>query len=111
MDIQISAYPHTRVIAIAGVIDSMTQEELAGWFTQQIEQGATNLVLDMSRVDFMSSAGLRLMLQVVKVLRGRGGDLRLAAAQPPVAKMLEVCGFDCLLEVFPSVEAAVDSFG
>lgn len=110
MDALVYPYPHARVIMVIGVIDAMTQEDLAALINRQVREGAANLVLDLGQVNFMSSAGLRVMIQAVKILRDQNGDLRLAAPQPPVAKMLDLCGMDCLLEVYPSVEEAVRSF-
>ena len=110
MDILVKSYPNALVISVVGVIDSLTQEEVEAVFNLYIQKEATNLVLDLSQVDFMSSAGLRLMVQTARDLRRQGGDLRLAAAQAPVQHMLEVAGFTTFLKVFPTVAEAVASY-
>jgi stage II sporulation protein AA (anti-sigma F factor antagonist) len=59
----------------------------------------------------MSSSGVRVLLSMVKKGRELGGDLRLAAAQPGAQRTLEISGLVRVLNVYPSVEEAVRSFG
>ena len=74
------------------------------------QQGASQLVADLSQVEFMSSAGLRAILAALKEARQHGGDLRLAAAQPGVEKILKISGFTSILKAYPSVDEALSSF-
>jgi anti-anti-sigma factor len=59
----------------------------------------------------MSSAGLRALLATLKEARHQRGDFRLAAVQDNVRQVLEMSGFTGIFQVFPTVEAAVTSFG
>ena len=98
------------VIAVAGSIDGMTATALITSFRQQVSGGNIRIVSDFAAVDYTSSAGLRALLETVKETRQQGGDLRLAAVQPDVLRVLELSGFTHILKLFPDVEAAVASF-
>ena len=98
------------VIAIAGSIDGMTAGTLVSSFREQVAGGHVRIVTDFTAVDYTSSAGLRALLETVKETRQQGGDLRLAAVQPDVLRVLELSGFTHILKLFPDVETAVASF-
>lgn len=98
-------------VHISGSVDTLTAEDLQRVFTREVEAGHRNLVADYGAVDYTSSAGLRVLLATVKSTRSRGGDLRLAAANPEVLKVLELSGFTGILKVCKTVDDAVASFG
>ena len=98
------------VLSPQGSIDAMTVGECAQFFTRQMEKGKIHLIVDLGGVDFMSSAGLRLLLQAAKDARQKGGDLRLAGASPAVEKMLKLSGFPSILKIFSLVDQAVESY-
>jgi anti-anti-sigma factor len=110
MDIMLNQLGETTVVSISGSIDALTAPDVMNFLHSKIAGGQHRLVLDLSRVDFMSSAGLRVILAALKSSRQEGGDLRLAAAQPGVEKILKMSGFTNILKAFPSVDEAVDSY-
>ena len=67
----------------------------------------TGLVLDFSRVDYISSMGLRVLLMAAKQLRARNARIAVAALQPVVAEIFGIARFNHVLEVFPDVRAAL----
>lgn len=111
MDIQVKQIDQTAVVSIAGSIDSLTAGEVTSFLSEQIGAGYRQLVADLSQVDFMSSAGLRAILTILKQSRQEGGDLRLAGAQAGVEKTLKISGFTSILKTYPTVDEAVASFG
>lgn len=68
------------------------------------------MVADLSQVDFISSAGLRAVMSATKDTRKQGGDFRLAAPRPGVAKVLRISGFISILKTFSTVAEATGSF-
>jgi len=88
----------------------MTAPDLVGSFRAQVSGGNIQIVGDFARVEYTSSAGLRALLETVKETRQHGGDLRLAAVQPEVLRVLELSGFTHILKLFPDIESAVASF-
>jgi len=111
MEIQFERYQQTLVISLAGSLDALTADQAWGTIGTQLNGGEPQVVLDLGQVGFMSSSGIRMLLEMLKQSRGMGGDLRLAAVQPGVQRILEISGLARLLKIYPSVEEAVRSFG
>jgi anti-anti-sigma factor len=98
------------VVNVTGSVDGITAGDLLERLTSIFEQGRHQLVASLAGVDYTSSAGLRAVLTVMKEARTRGGDLRLAAVRPPVARVLDLAGFSGILKIFDDVDQAVGSF-
>ena len=68
--------------------------------------GATNIVLDMSRVQIVPSLGLGLLLTLMKKYKERGQHVKLAAVQPQVRTAMAITKLDQILDLYDTVEAA-----
>ena len=110
MEIQSNTVKDVTVVSINGSLDALTAPELARHLSNQIAKGHVQLVADLAELEYTSSAGLRAILGAVKEARQQGGDLRLAAAQPEVGKLLNLSGFTSILKVFPELDPAVASY-
>jgi anti-anti-sigma factor len=110
MEIHAERVEGAMVVAVSGSVDTLTAGEVSDSIANQIDNGYNRVVLDMSGVDFMSSAGLRAILSVLKQSRQLGGDLYIAAARPGVDKVLNISGFTSILKAFPSVDLALAEF-
>lgn len=98
------------VVSIQGSIDSLNADHLTEAFNVQLAGGGVRLVADFGGVHYTSSAGLRSLLTAVKDSRRKGGDLRIAAVQPEVERVLSLSGFTSIIKTFPSVALAVASY-
>lgn len=98
------------VIAVTESVDALTAPELTRLLSDQIAGGHRNLVVDLTGVLFMSSAGLRTLLGGVKESRTHGGDLRIASTNPGIDKVLKMSGFNNVAKVFISCADALASF-
>ncbi len=110
MDISIAQQRDVTVVSVSGSLDALTAERLVAAFGEQMASGNTRLVAQCAELEYTSSAGLRVLLATIKETRQRGGDLRLAAVQDKVRRVLELSGFTGILQCFPDVDAAVNSF-
>ena len=68
------------------------------------------LVLDFSRVSYISSMGLRILLMAAKQLRAHDVRIAVAALQPVVTEIFDIARFNHVLEVFPTVRAALEQW-
>jgi anti-anti-sigma factor len=66
------------------------------------------VVLDFADVEYISSAGLRVLMIAAKQMRARDAKIAVAALQPMVAEIFAISRFDRVLEVFPSVRSALE---
>ncbi|MEY2873836.1 MAG: hypothetical protein RLZZ373_1207 [Pseudomonadota bacterium] len=111
MEVTATHHAHVTVLAIAGSVDSLTADKLTAALTGHVGAGQVRLVADFSAVDYTSSAGLRSLLGALKDSRRLGGDLRLAAVQPSVLRVLSISGFAGIIKIFDDVASAVASYG
>lgn len=110
MQITISEQDGVAVVALVGSLDALTADTLTAALEAQTRAGQTRFVAALAGLDYTSSAGLRVLLATVRDARRRGGDLRLAAVQERVQRVLELSGFTSILRSFPDVPGAVASF-
>ncbi len=110
MELKTESRGNTLVLVVSGSLDALTAPELGDAISTQLRDGNHNLVADLAQLEYTSSAGLRVMLNGVKEARQKGGDLRLAAIQPNVKKVLDLSGFMSIMKTFPDVDDAVASF-
>ncbi len=110
MDISVQQSDQISIVSIAGSIDALTADQITGCIDEQISSGEKHLVLDLSEVEFMSSAGLRAILGALKETRRKGGDLYLAGAQVGVDRVLKMSGFSKILKTYDSVDNALAQF-
>ena len=98
------------IVTAVGNIDAMTAGEVTSFMLEQVSAGHYQLVFNMAGVGYLSSAGLRMMVAVLKQARAEKGDLRLAAIDPDVMKVLQMSGFVKILDHYATVGDAVASY-
>lgn len=111
MQIHSERQQQVLVISLAGSLDALSADEAQGTIAAQLNGEPQRVVLDLGCVDFMSSSGIRMLVETLKQSRGNGGDACLAAAHPGIQRTLEIAGLARLVKTYPSVEEAVRSFG
>lgn len=95
------------VASAAGQINSANAAELERQLLEWVEEGERKWVLDMSGVEYISSAGLRVVLLLAKRLKQNSGHLVLCSLQPHVLEVFDISGFLSILDVADTREAAV----
>ena len=101
-----AAMDEFRIVRPKGRLDGTTGILFEQDVQQEIDAGHTELVVDMSQLEYISSAGLRALLVVAKKLKAAGGRMALCALRKPVKEIFDVTGYTTLLDVFPTKDAA-----
>lgn len=111
MRIAIEGASHGALAAVAvrGEIDIRSAPDLRAWLGRAVDEGATQLVLDLSGVEFMDSSGLGVLVGVHKRLARIGGRLRVVGVSAPVARLLAVTGLTRVFDVRDSTGTALVS--
>jgi anti-sigma B factor antagonist len=98
------------LIEVEGRIDHSTAPAFGSALLPHVD-GCTGedkkLLLDLSKVNYMSSAGLRVLMIAAKGCRKQDGRMVLAALQPTVQEVFKIGRFDMVLETFPTVRDAL----
>jgi anti-sigma B factor antagonist len=111
MNISITEYPDCDVINASGRVDSFTAPRLAEAFQSIIDKGRCKLVFDMSTIDYISSAGLRVMIDVQKNCKSSNhGELKLVGVPRRVSETLELAGFVPLFKFYNDLDLAISDF-
>ena len=84
-------------IALEGRLDTMTSPELEAELNKSLG-GAETLIMDFSKLDYISSAGLRVLLSAHKVMNARGG-MKVTGVNEIVREVFEVTGFADILNI------------
>src|SRR5262249_12780114 len=98
-------------LRVAGRLDAYWADHLAGALQDAVRGGADRIRVDLSEVNFLSSAGLRALLQCYQQLRAIQGSFAVCRPSAPVREVLEMAGFDALLvtEDSPAAATAVEA--
>lgn len=110
MKLSAQTYADTVVVMPFGRLDHDHCEDFRAGLQPHLEGAARagrGIVLDLSGLDYVSSAGLRCFMLAAKQAGGQGGRIVLAAPHPVVAEIFHISRFDMLFEIFPSVREAL----
>jgi len=110
--VQVTAERHADVlvVAVTGRIDYMNAEEFKSALQPHLANcvaGGDKVVLDLSRLEYVSSAGLRVLMIAAKDVRPRKGRLVAVALQPVVREIFEISRFTLVFDIFDSVQDAL----
>ncbi|HBC88462.1 MAG TPA: hypothetical protein DCZ94_16055 [Lentisphaeria bacterium] len=95
------------VLELQGRLDSFSSHDTDRQVTKLIDDGVLKIVLDLSGLEYVSSAGLRVVLSAAKRIRQAQGKMVLACPAPQVKKVLDVAGFSTILPIFATMDEAV----
>jgi anti-sigma B factor antagonist len=101
--------PTASVLKIHGYIDTSTANELQETLERCLADGQVQLLLDMSEVDYVSSAGWGIFISIVRGARDRGGDLCLVGMQAEVQDVFELLEFRSILDAYPTLKDALST--
>lgn len=110
VDVNVSDLENATLVEVMGRIDSMTANQFGEGICSPIDAGYVNIVLDLSGVEYMSSAGLREIVTALKKAKRAGGDIRIAQPSDRVLEVLEMAGLDTIVQIFPTQVEALGSY-
>jgi len=111
MDINIDEHPDALVVSVAGRIDASNSPEIEKEIATHTAAVQTVVVLDLKGMEYMSSAGLRVVLISAKNLKAKGQDLFITGLQGSVKDVFELSGFYSIFKIFQTVEEALSAIG
>jgi anti-sigma B factor antagonist len=110
MEIAVSDAGEVKVVRIEGKLDTQSSPDAQTQLTQLIAQGATKLVVNFEKLDYISSAGLRILLAAAKQLKGNSGELRICSLNEVVQEVFDISGFTTILTVTKTEPEALEGF-
>lgn len=110
LTIAIHSYKRVDVLEASGRVDSSNSAELETALQGLMDNGRYQLVLDLSKIDYMSSAGLRAIVSALRTCKKSSGDVRLSNPSERVKEVLRLAGLESMFQAFDDQTAAVGSF-
>jgi anti-anti-sigma factor len=97
------------LLGLVGRLDSGTSPQMEEKVVALLNGGAKQVVVDFARLDYISSAGLRVLLMAAKKLKASGGVIALCALKPHIREVFDIAGFTAMFPIHDSAEQAVRS--
>ena len=95
------------VLPLKGEIDLHVSPSVTASLNAMIEKKPRRLVVDLSDVTYIDSAGLAALIQAMQKVEGYGGKFLLAGLQETVRSIFEISRLDQVFQIFPDVHAAL----
>jgi anti-sigma B factor antagonist len=98
-------------LELSGQLDAHTAPVFERFLEERVRgRGKQKLVLDFTRLDYISSAGLGVLMGLIEEVRSNGGDMRLANLPEKIFHVLDLLGFPVVFQIFKTRDEAVNSF-
>ena len=97
----------THVVSVCGEIDLFTAPEFKQRMSAPIDEGRSNLVVDLSKTTFIDSSSLGVLIGAHRRLKLRGGELLVVCSNDAIAKTFKITGLDGVFTIAPTIEAAL----
>jgi anti-sigma B factor antagonist len=110
MNIEVRELKHVSVVKVSGRVDSSTAPELDKSLQDLLDAERNHIALDLQETEYMSSAGLRVLVATHKAAKKSGGGLCLAQPSARVREVLDLAGLMPVFDVYPDLVEAVGSF-
>jgi len=99
------------VLRVSGYVDTTTSPDLERRLQALLREKRYHVVVDLAKVEYISSAGWGIFISEIREIREQGGDLKLSGMIPDVREVFDLLEFENILQSYPDAELAVASFG
>ncbi|MGI6711867.1 MAG: STAS domain-containing protein [Bacillota bacterium] len=99
MKITKSTRGNITTLALQGRLDTLTSTQLANELSAIFEGGAVNLVFDFTALEYISSAGLRVLLTAQKKVNALGTEMKITGANETVKEIFDITGFSGIMNI------------
>ena len=110
MEISITESGDVRILSFQGNLDTNTSPDAENEINGLIEAGAQKLLVNFENLDYISSAGLRILLATAKKLKVSQGDLKICCLNETVQEVFDISGFATILSVSKTEEEALGAY-
>jgi anti-anti-sigma factor len=110
MQISVTESGDVRVLSFEGNLDTNTAPDAESEINGLIEAGVQKLLINFEKLDYISSAGLRILLATAKKLKPTGGNMQICCLNKTVQEVFDISGFSTILSVTSTEEDALAAF-
>ena len=110
MSLNIEDKGKAKIVMLEGKLDVNLSVSLESELDALIDSGSNNLILEISKVEYLSSSGIRVFINMMRKIKDKNGRLVLASVPDVIKKILKTVDLEDLFEVFDSVDDALATF-
>lgn len=110
MHCTLSEYPGATVFHLKGRLDSSNTEEFEQKVLTCLEHGIRYLVLDFTELEYINSAGLRVLVMSHQRLNPHGGRVMVCGIRDYIAEIFNISGYDRVFAMYPDLNLAMQEF-
>ena len=109
MNITVNKEGEISVVAIEGRLDTTNYGELEHHLSALTENGEKQILLDLEKLEYVSSSGLRILLMFLKKIKAVDGRFMLCSLSSDIREIFEISGFINIFEIFDNKDTALKS--
>jgi len=110
MKIETRKIHDVMVVDMSGSLDSTSSGEAGDRIVTIAKGEHKRVLLNLAGLEYLSSAGLRVILRGAKLLKGKRGELKICNAKGPVMDVLDTSGFKSLIKIYDTEQEAFSAF-
>jgi anti-sigma B factor antagonist len=110
MEITTTDSDDIKVLSFKGNLDTNTSPDAESEINSLIDAGAQKFLVNFEQLEYISSAGLRILLATAKKLKASGGDLKICCLNQTVQEVFDISGFSTILSVATTEDEALGAF-
>lgn len=109
LNVAISREDQVVIVELEGHLDGTNSTLLHQHIESQIDAYDRAMILNLEKLTYISSAGLRVMLMIAKTLHSQKAELAVCALSEPIREVFVISGFNQIIPVYPSHAEALDA--
>ena len=110
MSLNIEDKGKAKIVKLEGKLDVNLSVSIENELDALIDSGSNNLILEISKVEYLSSSGIRVFINMMRKIKDKNGRLVLASVPDAIKKILKTVDLEDLFEVYDSVDDALATF-
>ncbi|MBV9277569.1 MAG: STAS domain-containing protein [Candidatus Eremiobacteraeota bacterium] len=103
--------PQAKVFALRGTLDMATSPSLRSMLLEATEAGKEDLIIDLTRVEYIDSTGLGSLIGAQRRAQEHNGRLRLVVKEGPLSRLFNITGLVRVFGIYPTVDDALGDSG
>lgn len=109
VDIKIDKQGEVSIVTLRGKLDATTAQEFEAALDKLIGKNEVRILVDMAELEYISSAGLRVLLTAAKNLKKRAGIITVASLNEHVGQVFEISGFSTIFPIYASAAVGLQT--
>jgi anti-sigma B factor antagonist len=110
MEVTVKEVNEVNVMSFEGNLDTNTAPQAQTQIDELIDGGSSKILINFDNLNYISSAGLRVLLATAKKLKATSGDLKICGLNKTVQEVFDISGFSSILSVVATEEDALAAF-